>query len=86
MALQDPGASYEPNALDGHIHLKRSTGGSYSPAAALRPGECSEHLRPMLALSARQATNADISISAEVYYLAMPSTAPFQEVKKPVDR
>ena len=37
--LQDPSASYEPDALDGHIHLKRGTGGSFSPAAALRPGQ-----------------------------------------------
>ena len=37
--LQDPSASYEPDAVDGHIHLKRGTGGSFSPAAALRPGQ-----------------------------------------------
>ena len=37
--VQDPSASYEPDALDGHIHLKRGTGGSFSPAAALRPGQ-----------------------------------------------
>ena len=38
-ALQDPNASYESDILDGPVHLKRGTGGSFSPAAALRPGE-----------------------------------------------
>ncbi|CAL5222569.1 g4953 [Coccomyxa viridis] len=40
----DPSASYEPDALDGHIHLKRGTGGSFSPAAALRPGTMLDQL------------------------------------------
>ena len=42
-ALQDPNASYESDILDGPMHLKRGTGGSFSPAAALRPGELLMH-------------------------------------------
>ena len=41
--LQDPNASYESDILDGPMHLKRGTGGSFSPAAALRPGEMLMH-------------------------------------------
>ena len=35
----DPEASYEPDAVDGHVHLKPGTGGSFSPKGALRPGQ-----------------------------------------------
>ncbi|EIE25265.1 Asparaginase/glutaminase [Coccomyxa subellipsoidea C-169] len=34
----DAEQSYEPDGVDGHVHLKPGTGGSFSPAGALRPG------------------------------------------------
>ena len=34
----DPEASYEADAVDGHLHLKTGTGGTFSPAGALKPG------------------------------------------------
>ncbi|CAL8461743.1 g1274 [Coccomyxa elongata] len=34
----DAEQSYEPDAVDGHVQLKPGTGGSFSPAGALRPG------------------------------------------------
>ncbi|CAK0783848.1 hypothetical protein CVIRNUC_007048 [Coccomyxa viridis] len=40
----DPNASYESDILDGPMHLKRGTGGSFSPAAALRPGTMLDQL------------------------------------------
>ncbi len=36
----DAEQSYEPDGVDGHVHLKPGTGGSFSPAGALRPGQC----------------------------------------------
>jgi hypothetical protein len=36
----DAEESYEPDGVDGHVHLKPGTGGSFSPAGALRPGNC----------------------------------------------
>ena len=35
----DAEESYEPDGVDGNVHLKPGTGGSFSPAGALRPGE-----------------------------------------------
>ncbi len=35
----DAEQSYEPDAVDGHVQLKPGTGGSFSPAGALRPGQ-----------------------------------------------
>ena len=44
-AGMDPEASYiEPDTVDGHVHLKPGTGGSFSPPSALRPGRHSPHL------------------------------------------
>ena len=44
IAGMDPEASYEPDAVDGHVHLKPGTGGSFSPPSALRPGRHSPYL------------------------------------------
>lgn len=35
----DAEQSYEPDGVDGHLQLKPGTGGSFSPAGALRPGQ-----------------------------------------------